>query len=164
MNNERLRRLAGLPEATSVKFPRQVSELEGKLSSALLAEAAGNSYYEVVAPLTVWVAAGFKPSNHYYGAARIHKQTWRKMELQPDDELHWIPGGLFAVSVEGVGKEEKRVGRFARLSEPTESSNFAYDGSQYDPRRQKLKELIKAGKIEKLDEKPEGHTKYLTDI
>jgi hypothetical protein len=58
-----------------------------------------NEYYRVEKEITVWALVGYKPSNHYYGSARLHKPEYKKLTLEVDDEIHDLVGGTFAVQV-----------------------------------------------------------------
>jgi hypothetical protein len=41
-----------------------------------------NNYFRVEKPIKVWALKGYKPSNHYYGSARLHKPEYEMFSVQ----------------------------------------------------------------------------------
>jgi len=87
-----------------------------------------NRYYVVEKPLKVWALKGHEASNHYYGASRLHKPVYQELELEPDDEIHDLVGGMFAVQLfntdndgnPGLAEKASQI----RLTPPEEFSPF----------------------------------------
>jgi hypothetical protein len=59
-----------------------------------------NTYWRVLEPFEVWVLAGHRPGNAYYGAAQLYEPLWKKMEVYEEDQLHALVGGLFLIQNE----------------------------------------------------------------
>lgn len=67
----------------------------------------GNKYYLVPddVELIVWIKTGSKPGNSYFGTSRIYDVIAEERKLQPEDELHYLVGGMFLVTAEGTTHE-----------------------------------------------------------
>ena len=70
-----------------------------------------NKYFRVLQPLKVWKLMGHQPTNSYYGNARIHALHYERLELEQDDEIHQLVGGMFFVRLwnDGVEVFEGRI-------------------------------------------------------
>ena len=122
-----------------------------------------NRYYRVEHPITVWKSTGYAPTNHYYGASRLHRATWKEYDLETDDEIHDLVGGLFAVQVFDDGAQP---GFRIRLTPPESDADFSpfeknYGGSTGGtPNQRVLGKLLSSGRISKLDHHEKTHASY----
>lgn len=133
-----------------------------KLLSLLLeATIRQNAFFKVEKAFTVWALKHYKPSNEYYGSARIHKPVYEKLELESDDEIHWLHGGLFGVQLfnedhnGAPGHSEKN--HMIRLDAPKENSGkenwYLYVGHD-------LQKLVNAGTLSLLPQEQAAKVKY----
>ena len=107
-----------------------------------------NIYFSPLKPIEGYIQLGTAPSNQYYGNARIHTGVWRKIEVVPGDEVHWLHGGLFLV--QATGKVHRL--RFA----PPKDSAFERDrASTYLDLF--LKTMVKDGRLERIEPPREKH-------
>lgn len=94
----------------------------------LFEDSSDNRFYVVEKPLKVWALKGHEAANHYYGAPRLHKPVYQELELEPDDEIHDLVGGMFAVQLfntdndgnPGVAEKASQI----RLTPPEKFSPF----------------------------------------
>ena len=114
-----------------------------------------NSYYRVEKPFKVWALKGYKPSNHYYGSARLHKPEYEILDLEKDDEIHDLVGGTFAVTVfdDGVNVYEISV------SKPEDFSPFEKNYGSAN-KRQSWDSLISSGSIVEIKPTEAEKVKY----
>ena len=91
-----------------------------------------NKYFRVLQPLKVWKLMGHQPTNSYYGNARIHAPHYERFELEQDDEIHQLVGGMFFVRLWNDGVEVFE-GRISPPSDkhPFEKSYAVHDGRDY---------------------------------
>ncbi len=55
------------------------------------------SYAQVTEPTPAFLLVGHVPGNTYAGASRAYDPVYREVALQPGDEVHNLPGGVFLV-------------------------------------------------------------------
>lgn len=53
-------------------------------------------------PVIVFARVGKVQSNTFVGSSMVISVLWSALDLQPGDEIHRLPGGLFAVTDDGV--------------------------------------------------------------
>lgn len=137
-----------------------------KLSELREAVLQPNVYFKVEKNFTVWELTGHEPSNSYYGSARIHKPVYKKMELERDDEIHWLHGGVFAVKVFNTDKDgapgHASTSHMISLREPKEFSPFekSYGSNHMDSRSGWLNELVSEGKLSSISKSEATKVKY----
>ena len=119
-----------------------------KLIRALLEEFSPNVYFKVERKIPAWFAAGHEPTNASYGRSRISRMSYKEGELNPGDQIHWLQGGLFAVSFNEAGERYTDV---IRLAAPEDLSPFERGPNSHDERNSWIKPLIQFGKITKID-------------
>lgn len=57
-----------------------------------------NSYFQVTESFEVFVRVGWSKSNTFYGSTQLCGGVYRKVVLQPGDEIHDLVGGLFVLT------------------------------------------------------------------
>lgn len=124
----------------------------------LLEDQYGNQYFRVEKPFKVWALTGYTPSNHHFGSARLHEPKYKELELERDDELHWLVGGKFAIEMfdEGAGEVHE-----IRLTPPADFSPFEknYGGGE-DPFKRAIKKLLDDKKLSHLAKDAAAKVQY----
>lgn len=122
----------------------------------------GNQYYRVEKPITVWALKGHEPSNHYYGASRLHKPVYEEKDLERDDEIHSLHGGVFAVELFNESSNGKVSA--IQLTKPKEFSPFEKNYGIYDdPNKSTIEKYLKSGHLVKISVKEKTNTKYVSE-
>ena len=108
-----------------------------------------NLFYRVEKPFKVFVNDKLEPTNHYYGSARYHKMKYKEFELEVDDEVHRLAGGIFFITVYDDGNQVHE-GVFVK---PDNFSPFEknYGSSYTNPNDEAIKILVSQGKLVKID-------------
>jgi hypothetical protein len=60
-----------------------------------------NTYYTVTRAFTVYALVGHSDSNFHYGSSMVYGNVYRRVELQPGDEVHALVGGTFVLRFDG---------------------------------------------------------------
>ena len=121
-----------------------------------------NTFYRVLKPVKSWKLSGYTPSNEYYGSSRIHRAKYEPIELEADDEIHRLVGGLFFVQLFNEGSTQKpgisEAVSEGRMTKPNEDrSAFEKSYSYDDPNVDVLNKLVADGSIEKIVPPAKAH-------
>lgn len=65
--------------------------------------------YKPLSPIEAWVRTGERPSNAYYGAARIIQPLFERIILNPSNEIAIWPAGTFIYEAGKSPSELKQI-------------------------------------------------------
>ena len=123
-----------------------------KINQLLQERIEPNAYFVVRKVMPIWFAAGYKETNASYGRSRISQMTYNEKSLFPGDEIHWLQGGMFAVTPDGV----KEVS----VTPPDDRSPFERGPNPFYQRQGALNRLEKDGKIDQISREMAKNVKY----
>lgn len=123
-----------------------------------------NMYFKVLKPIKVWALTGYKPSNHYYGSARIQQPQYKEVELETDDEIHYLVGGIFAVQLfnednNGNPGYSEKVWE-VRLREPEDFSPFEKKPMGWNDQSNVAKQYVSSKNLEMIPNGKQTQVKY----
>lgn len=107
-----------------------------------------NHYFKVTREFEAWVLVGHRPSNAYYGSARLQEPVYKKVMVRVGQQVHILCGGDFLIEKGKVGVPTGTKVQFYQPEFRPFEKNYGYDATRIGLPMECLEEIPQVKRLE----------------